>query len=347
MRNWVLIGLGGAVASQAYGQGASLYIPVRSIKDQGIAVRGWGSGTISETDELAYEGTYSIRVSTRNFFQGGIIALSKPVDLASSYANKDNLLRIMYRPADMSMTFGGPTAGGGGGKGGGADAGGIAGGGLAGGGGRPGGFPGGGAGIPGGPRGGQGGPGGFPGGGLRGGGVPGTGAQADTAMTSLRMILTTTDGKKSEIYVPVTTSGSGDRGWKSVAVPLQAIAGFADSNKAVKEIALSGDAVTTFYVGDVRIVNDATPISGDASPTMLNLALGDEVTLSGRGFGGSSILKYSWDFDDKDGIQSDAEGQTVNRKFRKPGTYTITLTISDLYGLKAPYKTTIKATVNP
>jgi hypothetical protein len=142
------------------------------------------------------------------------------------------------------------------------------------------------------------------------------------------LILTTSDGKKSEVYVPVSTSGSGDRGWRSVAVPLQAISGFADSNKAVKEVAISGDAVTTFYVGNLQTINDSTPISGDTNIRTLNLALGDEIELVGRGFGGSSILKYSWDFDDKDGIQSDAEGQVVKRKFRKPGTYKITLTIS-------------------
>lgn len=309
-----------------------IYAPVRSIKDQGISVRGWGSGTISETDELAYEGSYSIRVSTRNFFQGGILSFANPVDLASAFDNKNNLLRILIRVADSSITLGGP----GGGLAGGGRGGGVAGG-LAG----PGGA---------GAAGGLAGPG--RGGGLEGGGGPagaGGGSQpaADTTLRNVRLILTTSDGKKSEVYVPVSTSGSGDRGWRSVAVPLQAVSGFGDSNKAVKEIAISGDAVTTFYVGNLQTINDSTPITGDANYRTLNLALGDEIELIGRGFGGSSILKYSWDFDDRDGIQSDAEGQVVKRKFRKPGTYKITLTISDFFGLKAPYSTTVQATVNP
>lgn len=308
-----------------------IYAPVRSIKDQGISVRGWGSGTISETDELAYEGSYSIRVSTRNFFQGGIMAFANPVDLAGAYGNKNNLLRILIRVADSGLTLGGPGAGGpGGGKTGGLGAPGTAGG-----------------------TGGPGVAGGGPGGGDTGGGPSGPGQgsgsqqAADTTLRNVRLILTTSDGKKSEVYVPVSTSGSGDRGWRSVAVPLQAISGFADSNKAVKEVAISGDAVTTFYVGNLQTINDSTPITGDTNIRTLNLALGDEVELIGRGFGGSSILKYAWDFDDKDGIQNDAEGQVVKRKFRKPGTYNITLTISDYFGLKTPYKTTVKASVNP
>ena len=340
MRTILFVAMAGALGSQAFGQGMPVYSPVKSIKDQGISVRGWGSGTISETDELAYEGTYSIRVSTRNFFQGGILTFANPIDLSSAYGDKANLLRFTYRNAEEGITLGGRPPGVGG--------------------------PPSGLGIPGGPPGGRQGGGGRAGGGLAGGGggggaggvdagggpagVPGRGGSGqavDTNLENIRVILTTSDGKKSEAYVPVSTSGSGERGWRSVAVPLQAFAGLANTNKMVKEIALSGDAVTTFYVGDVRTINDTTPISGDTQYHTMNLALGDEVDLTARGYGGSSILKYTWDFDNTDGIQVDAEGQTVHRKFRKPGKYKVTLTISDLFGLKKPYTREIDVTVNP
>src|SRR3569832_1769757 len=45
-----------ALAGIASAQGTILYAPVKVIKDQNISVKGWGSGTISETDETAYEG---------------------------------------------------------------------------------------------------------------------------------------------------------------------------------------------------------------------------------------------------------------------------------------------------
>ncbi len=79
----------------------------------------------------------------------------------------------------------------------------------------------------------------------------------------------------------------------------------------------------------------------------INLALGDEITLSASGFGGSSILRFTWDFDDKDGIQVDAEGQSVKHKFRKAGNFVVTMTVSDYYGLKPSYSSTVKVTVNP
>ncbi|RYG73938.1 hypothetical protein EON77_11975, partial [bacterium] len=57
----------GAAAVSAQGA-PSLYSPVRSVADQKIRLRSWGSGLISETEEAAYEGTTSLRITSRNFF---------------------------------------------------------------------------------------------------------------------------------------------------------------------------------------------------------------------------------------------------------------------------------------
>jgi hypothetical protein len=312
-----------AVSAAVFAQGTVVYNPTRSIKDQSISVRSWGSGSMAETDEVAFEGVYSIRVSTRNFFAGGQMQMSNPIDLASVYADKNNLIRFQLRMAD------GVTLGGGGGAGGGSR-GGLAGGGAAGA-----------AGDGGGEGRGQGGL--MPGGGSPAGGS----ANYETTLRNLRVIFTTTDGKKSEVYVPVNTSRVGERNWLSVAVPVQAINGFDKTNKTISEIGIAGDAMTTFYIGEIRVVNDATPISGGVNNSSYNLALGDEVEFSGWGFGGSSVLKYSWDFDEADGIQDEVNGPMVRRRFRKPGDFTVTLTITDVYGLKKPYTTKIKVKVNP
>ena len=165
----------------------------------------------------------------------------------------------------------------------------------------------------------------------------------------IRVIISTTDGKKSEAYIPTNTSSSaGERGWRTVSVPLQAISGFDRTNKVINQIGLSADTTTTFYVGDLRVVSDSTPIRADINPKTFNRELGAEMIFSARGEGGSSILKYTWDFDDTDGSDEnvDSEGQFVKRKFRKAGSYTITLTVSDYFGLKEKYKTSIKGVIN-
>jgi hypothetical protein len=364
-----------------------LYQPARSLKDQQISLRAWGSGTVSETDEMAFEGTNSVRISTRNFFQGGILRFGAPATLSSQFEDRNNLLRITFMSADSGVRgFGGQRGGpggfgpgglgapGGGGIPGGAGipggvggpgglgaprGGGVAGGGRGGGrqggataggrgGARQGGIPGTG-GIPGG-FGGQGGPGGIggPGGlGAPGGGGMGGMRAPEQGMRMMRVIITTTDGKRSEAYLPVNLRAVDQRGWSSVAVPLQAISGFERTNKVVSEVALSADTTATFFLGDLRIVNDSTPLRCEPNVRTLNLALGDEVTFSATGSGGASILKFTWDFDSSDGVQIDAEGQVVRRRFRKPGTFTVTVTVSDTFGLKQPYSTDIKVVVNP
>lgn len=329
MKKWIGTTLALALSALSFGQ-ASLYLAGRAIADQGISLRPWGSGSIAESDEVALEGTKSIRISTRNFFQGGRMMYANPVDWESAFGDQNNLLLIQFQVAGSAPAGGNtnqaggrggdddqtpPVAGSGGGSRQGAGGMGLGGNTLSGG---------------------------------NQGGAGGTAAATGPTIRNLRLVITTTDDKKSEIYLPISTgSSAGQRGWRTVGVPLQAIRGLSATNKKVKEVAISADSVGTFFIGEMKILNDSTPIYGQANHTDLNLALGDEIEFIGRGSGGASVLRYSWDFDSNDGIQTDAEGQSVRRRFRKAGTYTVTLTISDVYGLKKPHTTTIKVVVNP
>lgn len=329
-----------------------LYTPAKSISDQQISVHPWGGGTISETDEEAFEGTTSIRVSMRSLFSGGQLFFGSNADLSKEYSDKNDLLQITFKVADSSTTMGSGSGKGGGGP--------LAGGGLAGaGGGGKGGLPpsgGGGArgggqngrgGVPGGFGGPPGGFGGPPGGfGQKGGGALGGSTSSQTpSLKTLRLVVTTTDGLRSEAYVPADVS-AGSNGWRQLGVPLQAIAGFGRTNKVIKSVAVGGDATTSLWLGDIRTVDDSTPITGDTNVHDLNLAEGDEVILSASGYAGASMLKYDWYFDKDTSGLPDATGQAIKHKFNKPDTYTITLVISDYFGLKQPYKTTITAKVN-
>lgn len=309
-----------------------VYATGHSIADQKIHLASWGSGSIAETDETGYDGALSVRVSFRNYFQGGMIDLGTPVDLSQAYGDKFSLLRMVVRVSDSKMTLGGP-----GGKFGGAI--------------NPG--RGGGPGGPGGPTGGGGqgkGDGTGSAGVIPGGnGGAGAGATASTVkdLKTIRLVVTTTDGKKSEAYVPINKNHADKSGWVLSAVPLSAIRGFEATNKTIQEVAISGDTTTTIYLGDLRVVTDTTPITGDVPSDSLNLAIGDEVQLHATGYAGSTPLKYSWNFDSAMGNQEDAAGQFVTHKFRKAGTFVVTVTISDMYGLKQPFTKTIKVKVNP
>ncbi len=295
-----------------------LYAPGHSIKDQKISLAGWGSGTIAETDQVYYAGTTSVRVASRNYFQGGTMTLGDPKDLAKKFDDKSNLLRLTFFLEDSGWVYGvavtDNTKSGSNGL-------------------------------------------------IKTGGAvkftPGVTVDRYVApsvpfkpkIKQVRLIVETTDGKRSEAYVKVGTSQTAANalGWRNLSIPLQAINGFDRTNKVVKSISMSTDTVATFYIGAIDVVTDDTPIRGEVEnlPKRVNLALGDELTMTASGEGGSSVLVYDWDFDDSDGIQIDEEGQMVSHKFRKPGTFKVTMTISDKYGLKKPFVTSFPVVVNP
>ncbi|MBI3721184.1 MAG: hypothetical protein HY248_01410, partial [Fimbriimonas ginsengisoli] len=259
-----------------------IYAAGHSLKDQRIALTAWGSGTVAESDETAFEGTKSIRISSRNFFQGGILSFGSPINLSEAFSDTNNLVRLTFRFADSNMTIpGGPNPQGNPGRGGGRGGDGYApvipgvsigfgfmqrgGGGEGGGGGQ---------------------------------GQPQPGAQPvavrppvpPALLDTIRVIVTTTDNLKSELYLPVANSSRAERGWRTTSFPLQAVSGFARTNKVVRQIAVSLESTATMFVGDIRVVQDSTPISVDVNATTLNLALNDKVTLRARGFAGSTLL---------------------------------------------------------
>lgn len=297
-----------AASGLIYGQ--TIYTPNSSLGDQNITLKYWGSGTVAESDQLAYDGTSSIRVSSRNFFQGGIIIFGEPIDLSGPASSRDNMFHLTIQSPENGTTFS-PRSGDGGSSG-----------------------PGGGTGF-------------------AAGEGPGSAGRAraidfeDVTLRKVRIVITTTDNMKSEVYIDLTSAIPNTRGWKQVGIPLVSIPGFEKTNKIIKSLAFSGDTFGTFYIGEIKIVNDTTPLYVEPNYHELNLAIGDEITLAAFGSGGSSMLRYTWDFDDSDGVDVDAEGMVIKRKFRRDGYYTITLTVHDAFGLKKPYSTTIKVVVNP
>ena len=169
-----------------------------------------------------------------------------------------------------------------------------------------------------------------------------TGGRPVKQLENLRLVLKTSDGKFSEAVIP--TGGMVSR-WRQLGIPLTVIAGFAKTNQQVTSISLAGDALTTFYLGELRVVTDMTPIQGFLPLNTLQIGRDQEHAFTGSAEAGYSVIEYAWDFNEKDGMQDDAIGQRIFHRFRIPGEYTVTLTIRDVYGLKKPWAGKIKVTV--
>ncbi len=325
----------------------------------GITARSWGSGTVDEDKGVSYSGNQSFKIVTHGLYQGVDLTFAKPVDISAYVNDKNAFLEFAILPpgtqgangmrgGGMGGMYGGPGGFGGGSggfQGGGGSIGGFGGGGLQGGGARRGGLGGFGQG------GSMGGPGGI--GGKSGGGAAGQSNQQnrnnrykpEQPLQNIRVALISSDGKSTEFLLPIAT-GTKDKQWRLLHIPIVGIPGIANASPQIKAIRVFGDSPATIYLGQIRVNVDPTPIS----ISQLNEKVVQR-NASGQYYatasGGSTPLKYSWDFDDGDGIQEEGEGRVVSHTYIRSGDYVATVTVSDVYGIKPAKKATFKVHVSP
>jgi hypothetical protein len=299
----------------------------------GITLVNWGSGTIEEESKVALSGSTSLKIVTHGLYQGAGIVFTRPFDLGSYIGTRDAYLQFaILPPPPPNSTGGGP--------------------------GGPGGYPGYPRGFQGsgGP---EGSPGGFPGGPPSGyGGYPGASGSGGSGRTgnsvklqkarpmeNLRVLLITTNNKTLEALLPLS-SASEENQWKLLSIPVSQVPGLKADDAQIKEIRLFGDTPGTFYVGRIGVVIDSTPLSVSAQDE--KVAPRNAVyRYSASASGGATPLKVSWDWDASDGIQDESQGRAVNHAFRRTGDFIVTITVSDLYGIKKSASTTFKVHVTP
>ncbi|HVK02759.1 MAG TPA: PKD domain-containing protein [Armatimonadaceae bacterium] len=165
----------------------------------------------------------------------------------------------------------------------------------------------------------------------------------------MRFLLTMADGTQYELVRPVVIPPSEDPdAYVPITFPVAAIlkkgsttlpAPAGDAAK-LKTLSIFGDKYQQFTIGEINVITDDTEISVEPLEDQIAF-INDVLTFSGIAEGGATTLRYSWDFDAKDGVQEDAVGRNVTHFWRAPGKYTVTLTVSDEDGLKKPQTTSI------
>lgn len=289
------------------------------VSQAGLTLASWGSGEARESQDYAYVGNQSIKVTTHGRYQGIRLVLNNPIDLKAASTDNTAYLQFIYMLGDAAAAGLGGSPFGPGGYGGG----------------RPGG------GRPGGGEGGQ-----F--GGAREGGAMKT--VKPKPLANFRIVLVTSDSKKMEFILPIDTARLERDEWRSVAIPVAAITGLKDTSGQLKEIQFFGDSPAVVYLGEVRVVRDSTPIRPDDLIDQ-TVAKNDPVTFTASAEGGPSPLKYEWsivgvpskDPNEKSEVNANyqvvGEGRVFKHTFRKSGDYLITLTVTDIFGLKKPVTT--------
>ena len=110
----------------------------------------------------------------------------------------------------------------------------------------------------------------------------------------------------------------------------------------VAQIAVFGDKYQEFQIGEISVITDETEIN--IAPLDEPVAfINDAIAFTGQAEAGAATLRYSWDFDgDK---KEDRVGQTVQQTWRKPGTYAVTLTVTDQDNIKKPASVSVSVNV--
>jgi hypothetical protein len=283
---------------------------------EGFTVGDWGSGTSVFTSEMKYNDKQSLKITTKDLGEGARIDIKDPVDLTKAFANPNSFLQL-------ALNFGSPSAGrsllsgnsvghnGGMGMGRGMGMGMGMGTGM--------------------------------------GRTSGPGGQVkNTRPNYIRLMLVLSSGEMLEARAPVAAFGGAATGWMNVNFPLPILKKNLNiEHYLVKRVIVSGDGNGSFYLGEIHTIEDSSSLKayGGESREVSRL---DTVKFEATQNSSATPVRYTWDFgESKTGLCEDAVGRTVQHKFRTKGDYTVTLTVSDFFGLKAPATSTLKVRVRP
>ncbi len=282
---------------------------------------GWGSGTLAESKDIILRGSSSLKLVSMNYYEGGRLDFSTPLDFSSYIKNPYAFLRFRIFPATSPVSTLPPAGGF------------MPGGGLG-----PGGMLVAPPGAPGGMM--EGAP-GMPGGGMT---FPGGAYPYAYQLKSFRIVFFCENNGilVSENFPFELQTVMGER-FLSVAIPFNTFKG--NGNGIVKRMLICTNSPQTIYIGQISVVVDDTPISVYVPAKNIAARVNTVVQFSAFAKAGLSSLRYTWDFDESNGIQEEKTGQVVYYSFTKPGTYTVTVTVSDLAGVKKPVQEKIKVEV--
>lgn len=171
-------------------------------------------------------------------------------------------------------------------------------------------------------------------------GMMGPGAQTQQAappmVTKVRALLVTDKGQIDSGEIDIHNAEDALENWSTLVVPLSKFAGQGlDPTAMLQNVALFGDAKEKFWVATVKLVSEAEPLIADAGEQRI-IKVDKKVEFTAKPNGPNVRAQYVWDFDDWDGLQEDALGETVTWEFAEPGYYVVTLTVKDRTGRRLP-----------
>jgi chitodextrinase len=171
--------------------------------------------------------------------------------------------------------------------------------------------------------------------------------KASFLLSHLKIILLTDKGEIVAEAWPVGTENLAPGAWKKVAIPLAAFKSVQiEPATMLQGLQISANRADVFYLGQMRLLVDDGPMKIQISFNPTRPTSGQRITFKASLDAGAAATLVSWDFDNEDGLQIQAQGDVVEWIYRKAGTYVITATVTDEFGDKAPVSATTMVMVN-
>ncbi len=174
---------------------------------------------------------------------------------------------------------------------------------------------------------------------------------------SLRILIQTDKGWLALPPLKIDPGKMDQRGWIDFVVPLAKMVkiGQVDEKAKLRRLLIFGDKWGEFYVGQISLVHDPQPIKVSATAQVaqqppkkeIDCMAGETVRFSAEVESGLAEVEVFWDFDARDGVKPEAEGESVEHKFEKPGTYKVTVVAVDKDGVKEEARDTVIVHVHP
>ena len=162
--------------------------------------------------------------------------------------------------------------------------------------------------------------------------------------TKVRFVFISDDGMSISTEEPTNPVDSDD-GWVRIAVHMAKFKTKEDlTSFRLKKLLIFANMPTTFYLGEMKLLTDTTSIKADPLDPR-TIAIMDPQFFVANADGGVSSLKYSWDFNSSNGIQTEASDKVAKYVYMRGGDFTVTLTVSDADGIKDPVTVSTVITV--
>lgn len=163
----------------------------------------------------------------------------------------------------------------------------------------------------------------------------------------LRLQFTLADGSCAEVEreAPSHYQAAPDD-WMRIGVPVAAIKFPHGLSAPLQKITIGAMPAGAISISKIGVVEDNSSITSSAGHDQ-ELSPGDDVTLAANADGGLASLHFAWNFNASNGTAEEASGPTATTKYMTGNTtYKVTLTVSDVDGIKKPSISTVMIKVD-